>query len=172
MLLTPFGEVGREAGAEMVEMFGYSLAALESLRQEAGYILVSSDHDKNTNPFEAGIGFSVKLNKPDFNGKAALQKISEVGVRRRLVWFDLASGSVANVGDAIAVQRNRIGQVTIGPIPIPASRHSYGICRLRTRDSWSGRNDQQRRREARGHPSRHGALRSRQGAVEITVAMK
>lgn len=102
-----------EAGAG-VGIVPCGQAALESLRQEAGYILVGNDHDKNTNPFEAGIGFSVKLNKPDFNGKAALQKISEVGVRRRLVWFDLPSGSVANNGDAIAVQGKRIGQVTSG----------------------------------------------------------
>lgn len=89
-------------------------AALESLRQEAGYILVGNDHDKNTNPFEAGIGFAVKLSKPEFNGKTALKKTSESGVKRRLVWFDLPSGSVANVGDAIVIQGKRIGHVTSG----------------------------------------------------------
>src|SRR5690606_31620718 len=42
--------------------------ALESLRQEAGYLLVGNDHDKTTNPLEAGIGFTVKFDKGDFIG--------------------------------------------------------------------------------------------------------
>lgn len=89
-------------------------AALESLRQEAGYILVGNDHDRTTNPFEAGIGFAVKFDKSEFNGKAALKKISESGVDRRLVWLDLPSGTVASSGDEISVQGKRIGRVTSG----------------------------------------------------------
>ena len=64
-------------------------AALESLRQEAGYILVGNDHDRNTNPFEVGIGWTVKFAKSDFNGKQALQNIAREGIKRRLVWFSL-----------------------------------------------------------------------------------
>ena len=42
-----------------------------STRNFAGYLLVGNDHDKNRNPFEAGIGRVVKFNKPDFNGRPA-----------------------------------------------------------------------------------------------------
>src|SRR2546425_12694419 len=42
------------AGAE-VGVVPLGQAALESLRQEAGYLLVGNDHDKSTNPLEAGI---------------------------------------------------------------------------------------------------------------------
>ena len=58
-----------DAGAEY-DIVPCGQAALESLRQEAGYLLVGNDHDKSTNPFEAGIGRVVKFNKPDFNRAA------------------------------------------------------------------------------------------------------
>jgi aminomethyltransferase len=89
-------------------------AALESLRQEAGYLLVGNDHDKNTNPLEAGIGWTVKFGKGDFNGKQALLNIARQGVKRRLVWFKLMGGEVANKGDAIFSGGTRVGEVTSG----------------------------------------------------------
>jgi aminomethyltransferase len=89
-------------------------AALESLRQEAGYLLVGKDHDRKTNPLEAGIGFAVKFGKEQFIGKAALEKIARDGVRRRMVWLDVASGELADTGDAIFVADRQIGTVTSG----------------------------------------------------------
>jgi len=89
-------------------------AALESLRQEAGYLLVGNDHDTTTNPLEAGIGFVVKRNKSDFNGKKALADVAANGVRRRIVWFDIPSGTVVKTGDAILVANKKVGQVTSG----------------------------------------------------------
>jgi aminomethyltransferase len=89
-------------------------AALESLRQEAGYLLVGNDHDKTTNPLEAGIAFTVKLNKPDFIGKDALSRIAENGVSRQMVWFDLPSKAVPKSGDPIYIANRKIGRVTSG----------------------------------------------------------
>jgi len=89
-------------------------AALESLRQEAGYLLVGNDHDKATNPLEAGIGNAVCFSKKDFNGKNALDKIAAEGVDRRLVWFDVPDGAVMKTGDAILAGNRTIGTVTSG----------------------------------------------------------
>jgi aminomethyltransferase len=89
-------------------------AALESLRQEAGYLLVGKDHDRRTNPFEAGIGFTVKFGKEDFIGKEALQRISRDGVTRHMVWLDIPSGEVAETGDKIFVDDREIGTITSG----------------------------------------------------------
>jgi aminomethyltransferase len=89
-------------------------AALESLRQEAGYLLVGNDHNKSTNPLEAGIGWTVKFDKGDFNGKEALLKILKQGVGRQLVWFKLADDAVANTGDPIMNFGQKIGEVTSG----------------------------------------------------------
>jgi aminomethyltransferase len=97
-----------------VEILPCGQAALESLRQEAGYLLVGNDHDKTTNPLEAGIGFTVKFNKPDFIGKDALSRIAEAGVDRQMVWFDLPSKAVPKTGDPIYIAKKRIGRVTSG----------------------------------------------------------
>lgn len=102
-----------QAGAEF-NIVPCGQAALESLRQEAGYLLVGNDHDKNTNPLEAGIGFIVKFEKEDFNGKQALLDIALQGVKRRLVWFKLRGGEVASKGDVISINGRKVGEVTSG----------------------------------------------------------
>ena len=89
-------------------------AALESLRQEAGYLLVGNDHDKSTNPFEAGIGRVVKFNKPDFNGRQALIDIVKHGLTRTIVWFRLDGSAVVAKGDTITVDGQTVGTVTSG----------------------------------------------------------
>ena len=102
-----------EAGAEY-NIVPCGQAALESLRQEAGYLLVGNEHDKRTNPLEAGIGWTVKFAKDDFNGKQALLDIARQGVKRRLVWFSLPGGEAAETGDAIFSGDKQIGDVTSG----------------------------------------------------------
>lgn len=89
-------------------------AALESLRQEAGYLLVGNDHDTTTNPFEAGIGFVVKFKKSNFNGKKALAEVASRGVSRRIVWLDIPSDVVVKTGDSILAAKKKVGQVTSG----------------------------------------------------------
>ena len=102
-----------DAGSE-VDIVPLGQAALESLRQEAGYLLVGNDHDKQTNPLEAGIGWTVKFEKADFNGREALLDILHQGVRRRLVWFRVRDGAVASKGDPIDSGPTRVGEVTSG----------------------------------------------------------
>lgn len=87
-------------------------AGLESLRQEAGYLLVGNDHNKQTNPLEAGIGGAVCFTKRDFNGKKALTEIAAKGVTKRLVWFDVPDGGVMKTGDEIVADGDTIGVVT------------------------------------------------------------
>ena len=89
-------------------------AALESLRQEAGYLLVGNDHDRTTNPFEAGIGRVVVFGKPTFNGRAALASIRRSGVSRTMVWMKLAGTDVVQTGDPILIDGVEVGRVTSG----------------------------------------------------------
>ena len=58
--------------------------ALESLRLEKGYVYWSSDVTPDTNPFEAGLGFAVALDKPVFLGRDALKGVKAKGPSRRL----------------------------------------------------------------------------------------
>jgi aminomethyltransferase len=89
-------------------------AALESLRQEAGYLLVGNDHDPTTNPLEAGIGRVVVFGKDEFNGRAALAAIRKSGIGRAMVWMKLEGTDVVNTGDLIFVDGVQIGRVTSG----------------------------------------------------------
>ena len=66
----------------------HGVAARESLRTEAGYLLNGNDMDTRTNPFEAGVGWVVKLTK-DFIGKDALSRIKKNGVSRKMVGLEI-----------------------------------------------------------------------------------
>jgi glycine cleavage system T protein len=60
-------------------------AAYDSLRLEKGYRLWGQDIDEEHNPYEAGLGWLVRLNKDaDFIGRQAAAAIKERGVERKL----------------------------------------------------------------------------------------
>ncbi|HEY8128502.1 MAG TPA: FAD-dependent oxidoreductase [Hyphomicrobium sp.] len=58
--------------------------AIETLRLEKGYVYWSSDVTPDTNPYEAGLGFAVALDKGEFIGREALRAIKAQGPSRRL----------------------------------------------------------------------------------------
>ena len=58
--------------------------ALDSLRMEKGYRYYGTDLTLLDNPLEAGLGFCVRFDKGDFNGRAALMAAKAAGVTRRL----------------------------------------------------------------------------------------
>ncbi|HTT13755.1 MAG TPA: FAD-dependent oxidoreductase [Burkholderiaceae bacterium] len=60
--------------------------AIDSLRLEKGYRAWGRELSPDINPYEAGLGFAVKLDKPGgFVGRDALAQIKAQGVRRRVV---------------------------------------------------------------------------------------
>jgi len=65
------------------------LHAVDSLRLEKGYRHWGSDITPDDTPFEAGLGFAVKLDKSDFIGREALMRQRELGLTRKLVMFVL-----------------------------------------------------------------------------------
>jgi 4-methylaminobutanoate oxidase (formaldehyde-forming) len=58
--------------------------ALDSLRMEKGYRYYGTDLTLLDNPFEAGLGFCVQLDKGEFNGRQSLLAAREAGIGRRL----------------------------------------------------------------------------------------
>lgn len=65
------------------------MQAVNSLRLETGYRHWESDITSDDTPYEAGLGFGVKLGKGDFIGKEALEQQKNAGVRRKIVLFTL-----------------------------------------------------------------------------------
>ncbi|WP_299774762.1 DUF1989 domain-containing protein [uncultured Tateyamaria sp.] len=89
------------------------LEALDMVRIEAGLIFAGYDFSDQTDPFEAGIGFTVPLkSKPDdFIGRDALIRRKE-HPSRKLVGLDIDSNVQVDHGDCIHIGRAQMGQVT------------------------------------------------------------
>lgn len=89
------------------------LQALDMVRIEAGLIFAGYDFSDQTDPFEAGIGFTVPLkSKPDdFIGREALIRRKEHPARV-LVGLDIDSNVAVGHGDCVHIGRAQIGEVT------------------------------------------------------------
>lgn len=102
-------EVGRGEGITPA-----GLGARDSLRLEMGYILYGNDLDSNHTPLEAGLGWVVKLDKGEFLGRPALQRLKEEGVRERLVGFALKERGFPRHAYEVRFQGEPAGEVTSG----------------------------------------------------------
>ena len=91
------------------------LGARDTLRLEAGMPLYGNELDRTHNPFEAGLGRVVKLDKPDdFVGRGALEKVARDGVARKLVGMALRGRGIARHGYPIHAGDRLTGEVTSG----------------------------------------------------------
>jgi 4-methylaminobutanoate oxidase (formaldehyde-forming) len=101
-------EGGREHG---LVAGGYR--AIDSCRLEKGYRVWGADITPEDTPWEAGLGFAVKLDKGDFNGRKALLERSEP--ERRLACLVLEDPlSVALGSEPVRVDGRIVGRVTSG----------------------------------------------------------
>ena len=118
-----------EAGASsgLVPM---GLAALDMLRIEAGLIFADHEFCDQTDPYEAGIGFTVplKTKTDDFIGRDALIKRRD-NPQRRLVGLELVGGEPAAHGDGVYAGRNQVGVITSATIS-PILRKNIALCRM------------------------------------------
>jgi sarcosine oxidase subunit alpha len=89
-------DAGRAYG---VQPFG--VEAQRVLRLEKGHLIVGQDSDSLTDPYEAGAGWAVKLDKQDFLGKPSLQVLQDRGRERRLVGFEMLNGALPEEADQI-----------------------------------------------------------------------
>jgi aminomethyltransferase len=92
------------------------LGSRDSLRLEAGLWLYGNDIDETTNPVEAGLKWVLKMKKPYFNGKKALEGIIEKGVTRTLVGIMLTERGIPRHGYEVYDGEKKIGVVTSGGV--------------------------------------------------------
>ncbi len=105
-----------EAGTEF-NLSHFGLYATESMRMEKGYLHWKADLIYERTPIETGLDFFVKMDKPNFVGKEALQALLEEGNKKQLV--TLVTECVlapAHSGDSIydATGKELVGTVTSG----------------------------------------------------------
>jgi 4-methylaminobutanoate oxidase (formaldehyde-forming) len=91
---------------------GYKV--LDSLRLEKGYRYWSADITPSENPYEAGLGFCVKLNKGDFIGREALLKVKAEGIKRRLCTIALKGEALLYGGEAVLAGDQMAGRLRSG----------------------------------------------------------
>jgi aminomethyltransferase len=89
------------------------LDALDMVRIEAGLIFAGYDFSDQTDPYEAGIGFTVPLKSKtdDFMGRDALIRRKE-NPMRKMVGIEIDSNVDVGHGDCIYIGRAKIGEIT------------------------------------------------------------
>ena len=102
-----------DAGADQ-GLIPCGLGARDTLRLEAGLRLYGQDMDQTVDPFSAGLGWTVKLDKGDFIGAAALRRIREQGPPRSTVGLRLDERSIARHGMTVLAGGSPVGEVTSG----------------------------------------------------------
>ena len=126
-----------EAGKDY-DLTPLGLEALDMLRVEAGLIFAGYEFSDQTDPFEAGIPFTVplKTKEDDFIGKAALIKRKE-NPQEVLVGLELIGDELAANGDCVDIGRNQIGEVT-SAVRSPILRKNFALARIQVEHSELG----------------------------------
>lgn len=102
-------EVGQELGIEPA-----GLGARDTLRLEAGLPLYGHELDDETSPLEAGLGWSVKLDKGDFVGAEALRKQKGGDLPKQLVCLRAEGKALPRAGYPVYDNDTTLGAVTSG----------------------------------------------------------
>ena len=87
--------------------------AIESLRLEKGYRVWGSDVTTTDSPFEAGLGFAVKMTKGEFIGREALERAGEPTRRLACLVLD-EPRSVVLGSEPVRFEGRPLGRVTSG----------------------------------------------------------
>ncbi|CAB1080474.1 Sarcosine dehydrogenase (EC [Olavius algarvensis Delta 1 endosymbiont] len=102
-----------EAGKEFeLQTAGYK--ALDALRIEKGYLYWSGDISPEDNPWEAGLGAFVQLDKGDFIGRQALIEMKKRGLRSKLTALTLDAGGNLYGGESVRKDGRVVGRIRSG----------------------------------------------------------
>lgn len=123
---------GRERGLRPC-----GLAARDTLRLEMKYALYGSDIDQSTDPYEAGLGWIVKLDKGEFVGREALAAIRDRDPTRKLVGFRVLERGFPRPGYPVRLDGTVVDEVRSGTVS-PTLRYGIGTCYLPAECSTSG----------------------------------
>ena len=102
-------ESGREFNIEPC-----GLGSRDVLRLEAGMCLYGNDMNEDTSPFEARLGFTVKLAKADFIGRNALARQKAEGTKRLRIGLTATGQGIPRAGCEILKDRENVGRLTSG----------------------------------------------------------
>ena len=110
----------------------HGLDALLILRLEKGHIIVGQDTDFDTTPEKAGLNWIVKMAKPDFVGKVALARMSEMVTQQKLFPISFAGSNAPVEGETLFLEGSHIGHLTSACYS-PVLKHGIGLGWVRRR---------------------------------------
>jgi aminomethyltransferase len=113
------------------------LGARNTLRMEAGMALYGHEIHSTITPFEAGLGWIVKLDKGDFIGRAALARQKEQGITRKLTGFEMTGRGIGRDDYEVLLDGVPSGWVSSGG-PSPTLNKNIGMCYLPSERSNQG----------------------------------
>jgi aminomethyltransferase len=90
------------------------LGARDTLRFEARLPLYGQELSSSISPLEAGLGFFVKWNKPEFIGSEALALQKQVGPARKSVGIEMIERGIPRFPYEVYADERLVGQVTTG----------------------------------------------------------
>ncbi|MBI5047877.1 MAG: glycine cleavage system aminomethyltransferase GcvT [Deltaproteobacteria bacterium] len=102
-------EAGSKFGIKPV-----GLGARDTLRLEMGFPLYGNELNENTTPLEAGLHRFVKLDKPGFMGKDALEKQARQGINKKLVGLEMSESGIPRSHYKIFAKGAEVGEITSG----------------------------------------------------------
>jgi aminomethyltransferase len=91
------------------------LGCRDTLRLEARLSLYGNELDEETNPLEAGLAWTVKMEKSDFLGKKALESAKAAGLSKKIVGFEVTGRGSARAGYPLLDKDGKVvGKCTSG----------------------------------------------------------
>jgi aminomethyltransferase len=106
------------------------MTALDLFRIEGGFIIGGVEYDPTVSPYECGLGWSVELDKGDFQGAEALARDREAA-QLRLTSVVLESGGDQASGAPIVVGGDEVGLVTQAILSPHLGGNTLGLAKIR-----------------------------------------
>lgn len=95
-----------------LDVHPHGLLTLQTLRLEKGHVIVGMDTEPDSTPRRLGMEWAVKMDKPDFIGKAALARTGRLPLDRRLVGLTMGAPAPVDGSPIYHRDRDQIGYVT------------------------------------------------------------
>lgn len=104
-------EAGKAHGMELA-----GLGSRDSLRLEAGYPLYGHELSAEISPIAAGLSWTVRFDKGEFNGRAALLAQKEKGAAQRVVFFRTGDRRIVRADTPVLANGAQVGRVLSGTL--------------------------------------------------------
>ncbi|MFY9578906.1 MAG: aminomethyltransferase family protein [Gaiellaceae bacterium] len=106
------------------------MTALDLFRIEGGFIIGGIEYDPTVSPYESGLGWSVALEKGEFQGRAGLERDRDT-TTLRLTSVVLESGGDEASGASLSVDGAEVGFVTQAIVSPYLGGKTLGLAKVR-----------------------------------------